>query len=175
MATTDMEKSGGTAKEGGDRQERRAGTGGVRQSASEAYESARQRTAALYGSARDRASSAIVNTRDSAARVGRRTADEIEANPVAAVAGGLAIGALLAVLLPRTRRENEMLGAVGGRITDAAREAAAAARDAGQDKLDELGLTREGARQKLSELASSASEAIRSSASAAAERARKSR
>ncbi|MDB5697602.1 MAG: hypothetical protein JWN69_406 [Alphaproteobacteria bacterium] len=126
----------------------------VRQNASDAYEAARQKTASLYGS-----------TRESAARAGRRTADEIDANPIAAVAGGLALGAIVAALLPRTRREQEVLGPLGSRITETAREAANAARDAGRGKLDELGLNREGARQKLGELASSAGEAIRQAGS----------
>jgi hypothetical protein len=122
----------------------------VRQSASEAYEAARQRTSSLYGS-----------TREGAARAGQRAAEGIDANPMAAVVGGLAIGAAVAALLPRTRRETEMLGPIGERLTESAREAANAARDAGRSKLDEIGLSREGAKQKLSELASSAGEAIR--------------
>ena len=122
----------------------------VRQSASEAYEAARQRTSSLYGS-----------TREGAARAGQRTAEGIDANPMAAVVGGLAIGAAVAALLPRTRRETEVLGPIGERLTESAREAANAARDAGRSKLDEIGLSREGAKQKLSELASSAGDAIR--------------
>lgn len=124
--------------------------GRVRQSASEAYEAARQRTSSLYGA-----------TREGAARASQRTAEGIEANPMAAVVGGLAVGAAVAALLPRTRRETEVLGPIGERLTESAREAANAARDAGRSKLDEIGLSREGARQKLSELASSAGEAIR--------------
>lgn len=115
----------------------------VRQSASEAYEATRQRTSSLYGS-----------TREGAARAGQRTAEGIEANPMAAVVGGLAIGAAVAALLPRTRRETEVLGPIGERLTESAREA-------GRSKLDEIGLSREGAKQKLSELASSAGDAIR--------------
>jgi hypothetical protein len=134
--------------------ERQSGISGaadrVRQSASEAYEAARQRTSSLYGS-----------TREGAARAGQRTAEGIDANPMAAVVGGLALGAAVAALLPRTRRESEVLGPIGERLTESAREAANAARDAGRSKLDELGLSREGAKQKLNELASSAGDAIR--------------
>lgn len=140
----------------------------IQQGASEAYNAARQRTTALYGSARERASSAYGSTRAGAARVGRRTADEIDANPFAAIAGGLALGALAAALLPRTRREDERLGPIGSRINDRARDAALAARDAGREKLDELGFSREAAREKLSEIASRAGEAVRTSAKAAA-------
>jgi len=140
----------------------------VRQSAADAYGAARERTGALYGSARDRAASAYESTRETASRAGRRAADGLDANPMAAVVGGLAVGALVAALLPRTRGENQALGAFSGRLHEGARNAARAAQDAGRDKLDELGFTREAARDKLSELASGAGEAFRSSAAAAA-------
>jgi ElaB/YqjD/DUF883 family membrane-anchored ribosome-binding protein len=143
---------------------------GGRRSASEAYEAARLRTSALYDSARERALSAYESTRDGASRAGRRTADEIDANPVAALIGGLAIGAAVAALLPRSRHENRALGPLGSRINDTAREAALAARDAGREKLEELGLNREGIRQRLNEFTDTASEAMRSSASAAAKK-----
>lgn len=153
MATTDNELQGTnsqTRAEGGER------SGGLRQSASDAYEAARQRTSNAYGAVRQRASSAYSTTRD-------QTAAGFEAAPLAAVLGGFAIGALVAGLLPRTERENRTFGAVGNRINTTAREAAAAARNAGRDKLDELGLNRDGISERLGEFASSASAAIRNS------------
>lgn len=149
MATTDSESDTGSATD-------QTGSGGLRQHAGEAYETARQKTAALYGVARENATSAYETTRQQAAQT-------IDTYPLAAVIGGFAIGALIAGLLPRTERENEALGPIGGKINDAAREAAFAARDAGRDKLDEFGLNREGLSERLSEFASSASEAIRNS------------
>jgi ElaB/YqjD/DUF883 family membrane-anchored ribosome-binding protein len=137
--------------------------GAARGRAGEAYSAARERTSALYGSARERASSAYQNTREGAARAGRRTADEIDANPVGALVAGLAIGALAAALMPRTRREAETFGKLGSRINETAREAARAAREAGRGKLEELGLNADNAKQKLSEVAST-------TASAAAQR-----
>lgn len=130
----------------------------ARDRAREAYRSTRERTSAAYDTAKEKTQAAT-----------RRTADGIEANPVAAVFGGLAVGALLAALLPSTRREKEMLGGVGQRISDTAREAARAAREAGVGKLDELGINSEAAREKIKELASGAGEAVRSSAGAAAQ------
>jgi hypothetical protein len=140
----------------------------VRQTASEAYGTAKQRTGALYESARERASSALDSTREGAALAGRKTAEGVEANPIAALLGGLAIGAAVAALLPRTSREDAVLGKIGGRITDGARQAAEAAREAGREKLGELGLSREGAREKLHAFASGAGDALRNSATAAA-------
>lgn len=146
----------------------------VRQTASEAYGTAKQRTGALYESARERASSALDSTREGAALAGRKTAEGVDANPVAALLGGLAIGAAVAALLPRTSREDAALGKIGGRITDGARHAAEAAREAGREKLGELGLSREGAREKLNAFASGAGDALRKSATAAAGSVRKS-
>jgi hypothetical protein len=73
----------------------------------------------------------------------RRTAGGIDEAPLLALAGGLAAGAVLAALLPASRKERELLGPVAGRIKERASEAASAARDAGQARLDELGLTRD--------------------------------
>lgn len=127
--------------------------------ARQAYESARERTAAAYAAARERAGSAYETA-------GRRAGEGIDSNPVAAVIGGLAIGAIVAALLPRTRREEEYLGTVGRRLNDSAREAARAAREAGQGQLDELGLSREGLRTKLDEFTGRAVGAIKDSAGA---------
>jgi hypothetical protein len=139
--------------------------GGRTAAARHAFESARERTAAAYATARERAGSAY----DTA---GRKTIQGIESNPVAAVVGGLAIGAIVAALLPRTSREDEMLGSVGRKINDTAREAANAAKEAGRGQLDELGLSRDGLRSKLDEFTDRAVGAVKSSAGAAAGAAR---
>lgn len=133
----------------------------VRSKAGEAYSTARERTQSAYGTARQ-----------SASRARQTTAEKIEAAPGIALIGGLALGALAAALLPKSRREEELLGDYGRRINDRAREAAKAAKDAGRDKLDELGLNKEAAKQKLSEVAKQAGEAVKTSATAAAQAAK---
>ena len=127
--------------------------------ARQAYESARERTAAAYAAARERAGTAYE-------KAGRRAGDGIDANPVAAVVGGLALGAIVATLLPRTRREDALLGTVGRKLNDGAREAARAARDAGRGQLDELGLSRDGLKSRLDEFTDRAVGAVKSSAAA---------
>jgi hypothetical protein len=129
--------------------------------ARQAYESARERTAAAYAAARDRAGSAYESA-------GRRAGEGLDSNPVAFLFGGLALGAIVAALLPRTRQEEEYLGTVGRRINDGAREAARAAREAGRGQLDELGLTKDGLRSKLDEFTGRAVGAVKNSAGAAA-------
>jgi ElaB/YqjD/DUF883 family membrane-anchored ribosome-binding protein len=162
-AGTSTTTNSGTESSGGGRLS--AATERVRDTAS----AARTRAADAYSAARERTSSAYSTARDSASRATQRTAESINSNPEAAILGGLALGAVLAALLPKTQRESEAFGQVGRRITDTAREAARAAREAGLGQLEEAGLTKEGAKQKLSDIASRASEAARTSASAAAQ------
>ena len=125
---------------------------GVKQSAADAYEAARERTRAAFS-----------NTRESVRGAGQRTADGIDANPVAAVVGGLALGAALGALLPRTQREQALLGNTGKRVNDAARQAFAAARDAGRKELDEIGVSRDGIRRRLEEFTDKTVGAVRES------------
>lgn len=139
--------------------------GGRTAAARQAFESARDRTAAAYATARDRAGSAYETA-------GRKTSQGIDSNPVAAVVGGLAVGALVAALLPRTSREEELLGGVGRKINDSARDAARAAKEAGRGQLDELGLSRDGLQTKLNAFTDKAVGAVKSSAGAAADAAR---
>ena len=152
-STTDERPASASATNSGTGGEGRAGA------ARQAYETARDRTAAAYAAARERAGSVYETA-------GRRTSEGIDSNPVAAVVGGLALGAIVAALLPRTRREDELLGDVGRRLNDSAREAARAAREAGQGQLDELGLSRDGLRSKLDEFTDRAVGAVKSSAGA---------
>jgi ElaB/YqjD/DUF883 family membrane-anchored ribosome-binding protein len=113
------------------------GTGEPRNRAADAYQSARERTYSAYETARERA-----------ADVTRQASEQISVYPVGAVIGGLAVGALLGFLLPASRREQNLLGATGKRITDAAREAAQRGLDAGKEQVAEI---RSRAAQKVGE------------------------
>jgi hypothetical protein len=87
--------------------------------------------------------------------------------PLLALGGGLALGALLAAILPRTRTEERLLGPVGGKITDGARAAAAAAKEAGREKLSELNITREAGKGAVQSLIDGIGEAARTGGQAA--------
>lgn len=93
-------------------------------------------------SSRERAVEAY-SARSRASEVTARAGDQISEAPLIALAGGLAAGAILAALLPRTAAEDKLLGPVGERVTGRAKDAVAAAREAGRDKLSELNLTRD--------------------------------
>jgi hypothetical protein len=164
-STTDDRPASASANNSGAGADGNESSGGRTAAARQAFESARERTAAAYATARERAGSAYETA-------GRKTSQGIDSNPVAAVVGGLAIGAIVAALLPRTSREEELLGGVGRKINDSAREAARAAKEAGRGQLDELGLSRDGLQSKLNQFTDRAVGAVKSSAGAAAGAAR---
>ena len=97
----------------------------------------------------------------------RKATGGIEDAPLLALAGGLAAGAILATLIPASRKERELLGPVADRIKDKANDAVSAAKDAGQAKLDELGLTRDKGTETLRTIIEGAGDAARASAEAA--------
>lgn len=70
---------------------------------------------------------------------GDRLGGAVDSAPLAAVAAGVALGAIAGALLPRTDRETEVLGPLGSKIGQAAADAAKAARDAGKQELGLLG------------------------------------
>ena len=126
--TTGTGGSGGTGTSGSGGGSEGGTLSSVRQSAADAYQAARERTSAAYAAARERAGS-----------VGQRTAETIDTTPMIAVAGGLALGALLGALLPRSSREEELLRPVGKRINDTARQAIDSARDSAREQIGDLG------------------------------------
>lgn len=132
-----------------------AGTGGEtsseRQSQGRGGE-LRARAETALGTVRDKSANAYANSKEKASLAAQRTADSIDANPLVAVAGGLALGAVVAALLPVSRKESELLGPVGSKVGEAARTAARAARETGLQQLDELGLNRDAARTQVSKL-----------------------
>ncbi len=142
-------------------------TGKVR----ETYEATRTRVGDTYEAASAKAGEAYTSARERASAAGRTTADTVNKNPLSALVGGLAFGALIGALLPKTRRETELMGPYGSKITDRARDAAQAARAAGQEKLDEIGIrdtAKDAAKKVVGEARAVASEA----GSAAAKKAR---
>ena len=112
--------------------------------------SRRQRAIDAYGSAR------------------ARTSDALDEAPLIALAGGLAAGALIAALLPRTRTEERLVRPYASRARETARSAAQAAKDAGRGRLNELGLTPDKGKDAVRSIIDGAREAVQASAQAAA-------
>ena len=111
-------------------------------------------------SARERAIDAYDSARE-------RTREGIDGSPLFALGGGLALGALIAALLPKTRAEERLLGDVGGRITGGARDAFDAAKEAGREKLTELNITRDAGKGAMQSLVDGITEAAKTSGQAA--------
>ena len=116
---------------------------------------------------RERAIEAYDSAWDSASAARARTRDGIGEAPLIALGGGLALGAILAALLPRTKTEDKLLGPVGERITGGARAAADAAKEAGREKLSELNITRNAGSDAVQSLLKGISEAAKTSGEAA--------
>ena len=129
----------------------------------------KQQTQSQTGSpsARERAISAYDNARARASEAGGRARQGLGEAPLLALGGGLALGALIAAVLPRTRTEERLLGDFGGRITGAARDATAAAKQAGREKLAELNITSEAGKSAVQNLIDGITEAARTSSEAA--------
>lgn len=136
--------------------------------ANEAISTARTKADEAYTAAKAKAGDAAAKTRAGAQRASRATSEGIKTSPIAAVAGGLAIGAIVAALLPRTQREDQALGKTGKRVRTTAGQAAKAAKDAGQKKLDALGVNGEAARDQVRDLLKKVGEAAGTAGTAAA-------
>lgn len=104
---------------------------------------------------------------EAARAAGGRAVERAAAYPVAALVGGLALGAALGALLPRTRQEEELLGSLGSSLNEKALEAATAAREAGQAKLDELGISTNAAGKQVGKLIESIAQVAETAGSAA--------
>lgn len=118
--------------------------------------STRQRAIEAYESARDSASETLGEA------------------PLLALAGGLAAGALIAALLPRTEAETRALRPTARRVKDTAQAAFSAAKDTGAQRLDELGLSPDKAQETIRNLLGGLTDAAKASGSAALDAARSS-
>lgn len=113
------------------------------------------------------AKSVTTRARDAANDAGHRILEGVDSNPVAVLAGGIALGLFAGALLPKTKREGELLGALGTRLNDGAVAAAKAARTAGTAELSAAGLSRINASDQLNKLVEAALRALASAGAAA--------
>jgi hypothetical protein len=116
--------------------------------------STRQRAIEAYEGARDRA------------------VDTLGEAPLLALAGGLAAGALIAALLPRTDAETRLVRPTARRVKDTAKVALDAAKGTGSQRLEELGLSRQKGEETIRSLLEGLTDAARASANAALDAAR---
>ena len=123
--------------------------------------------------ARERAIDVYDKTRDSAVATQKKATQKIAGSPLVALGAGLAVGALVAALLPRSKVEDRVLGPVGDRLTNSAKAAVDAAKTAGAERLAELNLTRDAGTEALQSVIRGAGEAAKAGANAAIKTTRK--
>ena len=119
------------------------------QTNTQARETPRQRAIRAYGDASGRAT------------------DTLGQAPLLALAGGIAAGALIAALLPRTEAETRLVKPTAKRVKNTAKAALDAARDTGSQRLDELGISREKGEATIRNLLEGLTDAAKASADAA--------
>jgi hypothetical protein len=117
--------------------------------------SSRQRAIEAYDSARERVSGTLGEA------------------PLIALAGGLAAGALIAALLPRTQAEARAVRPTARRVKQTARAAIQAAKETGTERLDELGINRSKGEETIRSLLQGVTDAAKASGQAALDAARK--
>jgi hypothetical protein len=102
-----------------------------------------------------------------------RAVDTISEAPLVALAGGIAAGALIAALLPRTKAETEAVRPTARRVKDSASAAYKAARETSKQRFEELGFTREKGEAQLRNFLEGLKDTAKASADAALDAARK--
>lgn len=137
----------------------------LKQSAGETWSSTRQRTGESLQTARQRTTEYTQKSKEWTQR-------SLNESPMTAVIVGFAAGAILGALLPRTQRENELLGETRDQLAEKAKAAAQTAIDAGKERLDEMGINADAAKAKLSEFAAQAKDVAKDVGQTAAERAK---
>jgi ElaB/YqjD/DUF883 family membrane-anchored ribosome-binding protein len=141
--------------------------------AKEASATAKRNASAAVDKSKAAASRSVESSKALAKKAGDTTSQTIDKNPLAILAGGLVIGAVAALLIPATKREQKLLGKAGKKFNKTAKRAVDAAKTAGKDKIDSLGLNQDSLRDQFRDLVNKASEAVKAAGKAAADEARK--
>lgn len=135
---------------------------------------ARDQASKAIEAGREAAARGVSNSRDFVNKAAVKTGEGIDNNPLAIVLGGIAIGAIVGALLPRTEQEMKVLGKTGKKLNKKARKMAEAAKDAGKNKIDTLGLSGDAIRDQFRILVSKAADAVKAAGAAASDAAKKS-
>ncbi len=141
--------------------------------AKEASATAKRSASAAVDKSKAAASRSVKSSKALAKKAGETTSQTIDKNPLAILAGGLAIGAIAALLIPTTKREQKALGKAGKKINKTAKRVVEAAKSAGKEKVDNLGLNQDSMRDQFRDLVNKASEAVKAAGKAAADEARR--
>lgn len=117
-------------------------------------------------SPRQRAIEAYEGTRD-------RAVGTLNEAPLIALAGGIAAGALIAALLPRTQAETRAVRPTARRLRNGVEAAAKAARETSKERFNELGFSRQEGEETFNRFLQGLKDTAKASADAALDAARK--
>lgn len=117
----------------------------------------------------ERATAAKIVVKDKSQRAAELSSDSVQKSPLAFIAGGLVVGAVVAALLPRSKIEDKYVGSAKKKVGETARMAFDAAKEAGQEQIENLGLDSDIARSQFKDLFGKAIEAAKSAALAASD------
>lgn len=135
------------------------GAGGLIQTSRERAGDARDR-------ARDKASAAYADARDHSQRVAARANEIVQEHPIAAVAGAVAAGAVIAWMFPKSRAAMKALpglaSSAGAKVLEAALAAKAAAAESAESLKSSTGEALNNAAEGTKEAAASARDAVAS-------------
>ena len=95
-------------------------------------------TSSTSTSAYESSNSRTTDVREKLSDLGSNASRQIDNSPLIAVGAGIALGAVLGAVLPKTQKEQELLGPLGSKLTDAGYSAADRAREMGKQKFDEM-------------------------------------
>lgn len=76
----------------------------------------------------------------------------LAANPYALVAGGIALGVVIGMLVPRSQKERELLDSTGRQLADKVTGTVQAVKDAGKAEFDALLPSRDDAKERVGAL-----------------------
>ncbi|MDF7774525.1 hypothetical protein P1X14_04645 [Sphingomonas sp. AOB5] len=88
-------------------------------------------------------------------------------NPLALLAGGVALGALVGALLPRSSRERDALAPVGKKLAERTSETVKAVKETGRAEIEGLLPNRDATKEKVSQLIENVLEATKGAAAKA--------
>lgn len=94
----------------------------------------------------------------------RQVVGDLGDNPIALLAGGVALGVLVGVLLPRVAKERELLDPIGRTLAQRATAAAQAAKDAGRQEIDALIPDKDATKERVSAFFGTVTEAAKGAA-----------
>ncbi len=102
--------------------------------------------------ANSNAQSGGANANESVTDRARQAVEGIGDNPIALLAGGVALGVLVGVLLPRAAKERELLDPLGRTLAQRATATAQAVKDAGRQEIESLVPDRDATKERVTAL-----------------------